>query len=467
MLKKGGQCYFIGIGGIAMAQAALLLKEMGYAVRGSDTSLHPPSEQLLQGGKITVKEGYDAVHLSPPPDLVVIGNSVSRGNPEIEAVLDQGIPYTSLPGLIEEVLLNEKRSIVVAGTHGKTTTASLLAWLLFDGGMDPSFMIGGVALNFGQGYRLGDGEWAVMEGDEYDSAFFDKGPKFLHYRPQVVILTSIEYDHADIYQDLEAVQNAFRQLLAIIPKEGIVIANTDDVVVRDMVSKAPCLVETFGAEGFWSPKGVLTTSEGTVFHLRRGGEDIGEFTIPLWGEHNLSNAVGAMIAANLIGLTIPQIKEGLQTFQGVRRRMEVVREAGDITVIDDFAHHPTSIRETLRAVRARFPKGRLWAIFEPRSQTMRRDILQGELATALQEADHVVIGRIFSLPSQGEVLDPQRVAQEIRKAKGDAAARYLEAPEEIVAHCVEEAAPGDVIVVMSSGHFAGLPERIFTALSST
>lgn len=467
MLKKGGQCYFIGIGGIAMAQAALLLKEMGYAVRGSDTSLHPPSEQLLQGGKITVKEGYDAVHLSPPPDLVVIGNSVSRGNPEIEAVLDQGIPYTSLPGLIEEVLLNEKRSIVVAGTHGKTTTASLLAWLLFDGGMDPSFMIGGVALNFGQGYRLGDGEWAVMEGDEYDSAFFDKGPKFLHYRPQVVILTSIEYDHADIYQDLEAVQNAFRQLLAIIPKEGIVIANTDDVVVRDMVSKAPCLVETFGAEGFWSPKGVLATSEGTVFHLRRGGEDIGEFTIPLWGEHNLSNAVGAMIAANLIGLTIPQIKEGLQTFQGVRRRMEVVREAGDITVIDDFAHHPTSIRETLRAVRARFPKGRLWAIFEPRSQTMRRDILQGELATALQEADHVVIGRIFSLPSQGEVLDPQRVAQEIRKAKGDAAARYLEAPEEIVAHCVEEAAPGDVIVVMSSGHFAGLPERIFTALSST
>jgi UDP-N-acetylmuramate: L-alanyl-gamma-D-glutamyl-meso-diaminopimelate ligase len=467
MLQKGGHCYFIGIGGIAMAQAALLLKEMGYQVRGSDPALHPPTDRLLHEGKIVVEQGYDAAHLSPPPDLVVIGNSVSRGNPEVEAVLDHGIPYTSLPGLIEELLLNEKRSAVVAGTHGKTTTASLLAWLLFAGGMDPSFMVGGVALNFGQGYRLGSGEWTVLEGDEYDSAFFDKGPKFLHYRPQVVILTSIEYDHADIYQDLEAVKSAFGQLLAIIPKDGILIANTDDRVVSDLVSAVPCRVETFGAAGLWSPKGVRATSEGTFFHLQRGGEDIREFTIPLWGAHNVTNAVGAVAVASLIGLTIPQIKEGLRTFQGVRRRMEVVGEARGITVIDDFAHHPTAIRETLRAIRSRFPDGRLWAVFEPRSQTMRRDILHGELTTALQEADHVVIGRIFSPPSQGEALDPSRVAQEINRAKGDCAARYLEDAEEIVAHCVAETAPGDVIVVMSSGHFAGLPERIFTALSNT
>jgi UDP-N-acetylmuramate: L-alanyl-gamma-D-glutamyl-meso-diaminopimelate ligase len=464
MLKQGAHCYFIGIGGIAMAQAALLLKEMGYQVRGSDPALHPPTDRLLHEGKIIVEEGYDAAHLTPPPDLVVIGNAVSRGNPEVEAVLDHGIPYTSLPGLIEESLLRERLSAVVAGTHGKTTTASLLAWLLFAGEMDPSFMVGGVALNFGQGYRLGHGEWAVLEGDEYDSAFFDKGPKFLHYRPQVVILTSIEYDHADIYHDVEAVKGAFRHLLAIIPKEGTLIANTDDGVVSDMVSGAPCRVETFGAAGLWSPKGVRSTSEGTVFNLQRSGEDKGAFTIPLWGVHNVSNAVGVVIAASLIGLTIPQIKEGLRTFQGVRRRMEVVGEARGITVIDDFAHHPTAIRETLRGVRSRFPKGRLWAIFEPRSQTMRRAILQGELTTALQEADHVVIGRIFSPPSQGEALDPSRVAQEISRAKGDAAARYLEAPEEIVSHCLSEAAPGDVIVVMSSGHFAGLPERIFTAL---
>jgi UDP-N-acetylmuramate: L-alanyl-gamma-D-glutamyl-meso-diaminopimelate ligase len=466
MLKKGGHCYFIGIGGIAMAQAALLLKEMGYQVRGSDPALHPPTDQLLQEGKIVVEPGYDAAHLFPPPDLVVIGNAVSRGNPEVEAVLDHGIPYTSLPGLIEESLLRERLSAVVAGTHGKTTTASLLAWLLFAGGMDPSFMVGGVALNFGQGYRLGHGEWAVLEGDEYDSAFFDKGPKFLHYRPQVVILTSIEYDHADIYQDVEAVKSVFRQLLAIIPKEGTLIANTDDGVVSEMVSAAPCRLETFGAAGLWSPKKMRATSEGTIFHLQRGGEDMEEFTLPLWGVHNVSNAVGAVIAASLIGLTIPQIKEGLRTFQGVRRRMEVVGEARGITVIDDFAHHPTAIRETLRAVRARFPKGRLWAIFEPRSQTMRRDILQGELTTALQEADHVVIGRIFSPPSQGEALDPNKVVQEIRKAKGDAAARYLEDPEEIVFHCLSDAAPGDVIVVMSSGHFSGLPQRIFTALKN-
>jgi UDP-N-acetylmuramate: L-alanyl-gamma-D-glutamyl-meso-diaminopimelate ligase len=339
MLKKGGHCYFIGIGGIAMAQAALLLKEMGYQVRGSDPALHPPTDRLLQKGKIVVEQGYDAAHLTPPPDLVVIGNSVSRGNPEVEAVLDDGIPYISLPGLIEEVLLNEKRSAVVAGTHGKTTTASLLAWLLFAGGMDPSFMVGGVALNFDQGYRLGHGEWAVLEGDEYDSAFFDKGPKFLHYRPQVVILTSIEYDHADIYQDVEAVKNAFGQLLAIIPKGGTLIANTDDEIVRELTTEVQCQVETFGAKGLWSPKGVRMTPEGTVFRLQRGSEEMEEFTTPLWGAHNVSNTVGAVAVASLIGLTIPQIKEGLRTFQGVRRRMEVVGETGGITVIDDFAHH--------------------------------------------------------------------------------------------------------------------------------
>jgi UDP-N-acetylmuramate: L-alanyl-gamma-D-glutamyl-meso-diaminopimelate ligase len=464
MLKKGGHCYFIGIGGIAMAQAALLLKEMGYQVRGSDPALHPPTDRLLHEGKVVVEHGYDVAHLSPPPDLVVIGNSVSRGNPEVETVLDQGIPYTSLPGLIEENLLRDRLSAVVAGTHGKTTTASLLAWLIFAGGMDPSFMVGGVALNFGQGYRLGSGEWAIIEGDEYDSAFFDKGPKFLHYRPQVVILTSIEYDHADIYHDVEAIKSAFRQLLAIIPQDGTLIANTDDEIVRELITEAQCLVETFGAAGLWSAQGVRVTSQGTEFRLQRGGEDMEEFTIPLWGVHNVSNAVGAVIAASQIGLTIPQIKEGLRTFQGVRRRMEVVGEARGITVIDDFAHHPTAIRETLRAVRSRFPNGRLWAVFEPRSQTMRRDILQGELTTALNEADHVVLGRIFSLPSQGEVLNPHRVVKEIRKAKGDAAAAYLEDPAEIVSYCVEGVKRGDVIVVMSSGYFAGLPELIFTAL---
>lgn len=467
MLIKDGQCYFIGIGGIAMAQAALLLQEMGYQVRGSDPALHPPTDRLLHEGKIVVEQGYDAVHLSPPPDLVVIGNSVSRGNPEVEAVLDQGIPYTSLPGLIEEVLLNEKRSAVVAGTHGKTSTASLLAWLLFAGGLDPTFLVGGVPLNFDQGYRLGSGEWAILEGDEYDSAFFDKGPKFLHYRPQVVILTSIEYDHADIYHDVEAVKSAFGQLLAIIPKEGVLIANTDDEIVRELMTEVQCQVETFGAAGLWSPTGVRATSEGTSFRLEWGREDMGEFTISLWGRHNVSNAIGVVAAARLIGLTIPQIKKGLRIFQGVRRRMEVVGEARGITVIDDFAHHPTAIRETLKGVRSRFPKGRLWAIFEPRSQTMRRDVLQGELTTALQEADHVVIGRIFSPPSEGEALDPSRVAQEISREKGDGAARYLEDADEIVAHCVEEAASGDVIVLMSSGHFAGLPERIFTALRTS
>jgi len=464
MLKKGAHCYFIGIGGIAMAQAALLLQEMGYAVRGSDASLHPPSDHLLQEGNIAVEKGYDAAHLLPSPDLVVIGNAVSRGNPEVEAVLDKGIPYLSLPGLIEEVLLDKRHSAVVAGTHGKTTTASLLAWLLFHGGLDPSFLIGGVPLNFGRGYRSGKGEWVVLEGDEYDSAFFDKQPKFLHYRPEVVILTSIEYDHADIYKNLEEVKHAFGQLLAIIPKEGILIACIDDAVVGEIISGAQCRVETFGEKGKWSPRRVRVTSRGTIFSLHRGGEVLGELEIPLWGDHNLSNAVGAAVAAFLIGLPMARISEGLRTFQGVRRRMEVIGETRGITVMDDFAHHPTAIRETLRGVRARFPQARLWAVFEPRSQTMRRQVFQEELAAALGKADQVVIGKIFSPPSQGEALDPNRVVEEIRRAKGAAAATYVEDSKEIVAHCIEGAAPGDVIVVMSSGHFAGLPQRILTAL---
>ncbi len=464
MLKKGAHCYFIGIGGIAMAQAALLLLEMGYRVTGSDTSLHPPTDQLLQERDVKVEQGYDAVHLTPPPDLVVIGNAVSRGNLEVEAVLEKGIPYLSLPALIEEVLLDKRRSAVVAGTHGKTTTTALLAWLLFSGGLDPSFLIGGVPLNFHRGFRSGKGEWVVLEGDEYDSAFFDKQPKFLHYLPQVVVLTSIEYDHADIYPDFEAVKRAFRQLLAIIPKKGTIIINADDEVVREIVSDARCRVETYGKEGRWSTSAKRVTPQGTVFQLQRDGETLGELEIPLWGDHNLSNALGAAVAASMIGLSFTQIREGFRTFRGVRRRMEVIGEAGGITLIDDFAHHPTAIRETLRGLRLRFPKARLWAVFEPRSQTMRRRVFQEELAAALKEADQVVIGKVFSPPAQDAALDPNRVAQEIREAKGETAAAYLEDPEEIVSLCVAGASPGDVIVVMSSGHFDGLPQRIFTAL---
>jgi UDP-N-acetylmuramate: L-alanyl-gamma-D-glutamyl-meso-diaminopimelate ligase len=447
-----------------MSQAALLLQEMGYRVRGSDTSLYPPTEQLLREGNISVEKGYEAVHLCPCPDVVVIGNAVSRGNPEVEAVLDKAIPYLSLPALIRECILKGKRSAVVAGTHGKTTTTSLLAWMLFAGEMDPAFLAGGIPLNFGRGYRAGHGEWAVLEGDEYDSAFFDKQPKFLHYQPQAVILTSIEYDHADIYHNLEEIKRAFRQLIAIIPEDGTLIACSDDAVVRGMIANTPCRVETYGKMGRWSPKEVRATPLGTVFYLQRDGEIIGELEIPLWGEHNVVNTIGAVVAASHIGLSLAGIREGLRTFQGVRRRMELIGETGGIAVIDDFAHHPTAIRETLRAVKSRFPTKRRWAVFEPRSQTMRRKIFQDELAAALGEADRVVIGRVFSPPPQEETLDPHTVVQKIREAKGAAAARYLEDPEEIVSYCAAEATPGDVFAVMSSGHFEGMPERIYKAL---
>ncbi len=464
--EKGQTIYFLGIGGIAMAQAALLLKEMGYEVKGSDTSLYPPTDRLLQEGGIIVKEGYDPAHLCPRPDMVVIGNAISRGNPEVETILEEGIPYLSLPELIRRMLLSKRRSMVVAGTHGKTTTASLLAWLMFRAGLDPSFLIGGIPINFGRGVHLGRGDWVVLEGDEYDSAFFDKRPKFLHYLPGVIILNNIEYDHADIYRNLEEVKLSFRRLIDVIPPEGIIVACADDEAVGEVICKAPCRVETFGAAGKWSPKGVKVTQKGINFRLQRGKEELGEFGLPLWGEHNLRNALGAVVAAYLIGLPLPEIQEGLRTFQGVRRRMEVVGKARGVTVIDDFAHHPTAVRAVLQAARSRFPGRRLWAIFEPRTQTMRRGILQGELALALGEADRAVIGKV-PLNSTQEGLDPQRLVQQIRGVKGDAAAIYLEDPRQIIVYCVEEVARGDVILVMSSGYFAGLPWKILDALKNS
>jgi UDP-N-acetylmuramate: L-alanyl-gamma-D-glutamyl-meso-diaminopimelate ligase len=449
-----------------MAQAALLLQEMGYRVRGSDAGLHPPTDQLLRDGNIVVDKGYASAHLSPRPDVVVIGNAVSRGNPEVEELLAQGIPYLSLPVLIKEVLLAQRQSAVVAGTHGKTTTTSLLSWLLVAGGLDPSFLVGGVPLNFGRGYRAGAGGWAVLEGDEYDSAFFDKGPKFLHYQPSLVVLTSIEFDHADIYQDLEGVKDAFRRLIALIPREGTLIACSDDPVVKEVIAGAQCHVETYGQTGMWSARGLWGTAQGTIFSLQQGDKKLGELEVPLWGEHNISNVVAAVAAARRIGLSLTQIREGLLAFQGVRRRMETVGETGGITVIDDFAHHPTAVRETLRALQSRFPERRLWAVFEPRSQTMRRKVLQEGLAQALTEADRVVLGRPFSPPAPEEALDSGKVVEEINRYKGDGAAVYLEATDQIVALCTAEAKPGDVIAVMSSGHFEGLPTRIFSALKN-
>jgi UDP-N-acetylmuramate: L-alanyl-gamma-D-glutamyl-meso-diaminopimelate ligase len=461
--ERGRTIYFIGIGGIVMAQAALLLQELGYHVRGADTTLYPPADQLLKEGEVPIEEGYDATHLFPHPDLVVIGNSVSRGNPEVEVVLDEGIPYLSLPELIRKVFLQRRRSVVVTGTHGKTTTASLLAWLLFRGGLDPSFIIGGVPLNFGRGFRYGEGDWVVLEGDEYDSAFFDKRPKFLHYLPRMVILNNIEYDHADIYRDLEEIKLSFCHLLRMIPNKGVVIGCADDKVTMEIISQVSCQTETFGTKGKWSLKDVIISPKGTSFCLLEGKENLGTFDVTLWGEHNLKNTLAAVVTAHLLGISIPKIREGLRTFQGVKRRMEVVGEVRGIMVIDDFAHHPTAVRETLRAVRSRFNSGRLWAIFEPRTQTIRRGFLQRELALALGEAEKVVIGKVLPT-ADGKGLDPQLLLQEIKGVKGTHAL-YVENLQEIVTLCVEGVEPGDVVLVMSSGYFDGLPRRIFDALT--
>ena len=452
---KGKDLYFIGIGGIAMAQAALLAQQLGYRVRGADQGLYPPASELLLEGGVEIHLGYDPSHLSPKPDLVIIGNALSRGNPEVEEVLNQRIPFISLPSFIKRTLIEGRTPLVVAGTHGKTTTSSLLAWFLFRGGLDPSFFIGGVARNFERGWRLGRGEVVVIEGDEYDSAFFDKRPKFVHYLPQMVILNDVEYDHADIYHDIEAVKGAFLQLMRLLPSRGRLILSGQGEAAKEISSQVPCPIERV-APGKWWYKIEREDERGIRFRLLKGGEDLGDFHLPLWGRHNLRNAIGAMVAAHLLGLPWDRIRDGLKEFKGVRRRLEVVGRERGVMVIDDFAHHPTAVRETLSTLKSLFPQARVWAIFEPRTGTLRRGYLLGDLLKALSLADRAILGS--SPEVRGKLaFDPQ-------EATAGSDVLWVEETGEIIRRVVSEATPGDVVVVMSSGSFDSLPQRLLDAL---
>ena len=460
--------YLIGIGGAAMAPLAGMLAERGYEVTGSDTGVYPPASTLLEKLGIAWKNGFRETNLAPRPDLAVIGNAVSRGNIELEFVLDNKIPYRSLPETIQEFFLPGHDSLVVSGTHGKTTTTSLLAWIFHVAGRRPDFLIGGVAENFGKSYGLGGGREFIVEGDEYDSAFFDKGPKFLHYRPDDLIVTSLEFDHADIYADLAAIELQFRRLVNLVPRRGRIVCWGESATVRGVVAKAFCPVETYGFSGdnLWIAGDLEFRDGATHFRAARKAEERARVALPLVGRHNVLNALAALAIADGRGIPRDAIEEALRTFRGVARRMQIRGEAGGVTIVDDFAHHPTAIRATIEAAHARWPRRRLWVAFEPRSNTMRRRIFEGDLAAALAAADGAVLGAVnrAQLLSDAERLSPERVVESVRAAGRRAEA--LNSASEIAEFLSGELREGDIMLVLSNGSFDGLCEKLLALLTS-
>jgi UDP-N-acetylmuramate: L-alanyl-gamma-D-glutamyl-meso-diaminopimelate ligase len=460
--------HFIGICGTGMATVAAMLKRTGVDVGGSDQNVYPPMSDFLAAEGIPVRAGYDAARVTADLDFVVVGNAISRGNPELEEVLDRKLRYRSLPEVIRERFLWDARSIVIAGTHGKTTTTALAGWLLTCGGLDPSVLVGGIARNLGDGgssYRLGRGRDFVLEGDEYDSAFFDKTAKFLKYLPDLAVVGNVEYDHADIYPDLGAVMQAFRRLSALVPRHGLLVLGADSVGSASLRDHAVSRSVTFGIdrEADWMASDIVPSGAETAFTVRHRGALVGSFTVPLLGGHNVRNALASIIVASEAGLPAGRIAEGLRLFTGVKRRLDAVGTADGVTVYDDFAHHPTAVAETLAGVRAAHPGARIWAVFEPRSASSCRRVFQADFARAFRAADHVVIAPVFrsTLP-EGERLSVTELAHEVR-ALGRPA-RAAESLDQIVAILAAEAAPGDLVVMMSNGGFGGVHGRVLQAI---
>jgi UDP-N-acetylmuramate: L-alanyl-gamma-D-glutamyl-meso-diaminopimelate ligase len=460
--------HLIAVCGTGMASLAGLLKEKGFAVTGSDQNVYPPMSDQLAALGVVVMTGYKPENLdSAKPDLVVVGNAISRDNPEVLEVQKRGFPLLSMPQAIAKFFLEDRFPIVVAGTHGKTTTASLLAWILERSGQSPGFFVGGILKNFGRSYQVGTGDTFVLEGDEYDTAFFDKGPKFLHYRPRMLVLNSVEFDHADIYRNLEHVMETFAKLVALLPKDGILFGDGDNANVRELIGKAPCRVVTFGLDA-----GATLTADGVTFgdkarfRALRDGREIGVFESPLPGRHNLKNLLGVIGIALELGITAADIQRALAEFESVKRRQEVLGTFRGVTLIDDFAHHPTAVAETLAALRGRYGRSKLWAIFEPRSNTTRRNIFQKDFVRAFDDADEIVFAAPYlaeKIPA-GERLHPEEIVADLA-ARGKKA-RFIPSVDDIVAVLSREAQDGDVVCFLSNGGFGGIYQKAISALKS-
>jgi len=466
--REARRIHLIGICGTAMATLAAMLKRRGYDVRGSDQDVYPPMSDFLAAEGVPVSSGYKAEHITSDLDLVVVGNAISRGNAELEEVLDRKIRYCSLPEAIRDNFLWGARSVVVAGTHGKTTTTALAGWVLTHGGLDPSVLVGGIARNFGEAgssYRMGQGRDFVIEGDEYDSAFFDKTAKFLKYLPDIAVVNNVEFDHADIYADMSAVTLAFRRLVALVPRRGLLLLGADSAAALALKQHAVSRVETFGtgSDVDWQASHLAPAGTSTMFRVRRGGAPFGQFEVPLVGAHNVRNALAAIAIAVEAGMSAERIGDALREFRGVKRRLEVVGTAAGVTIYDDFAHHPTAVAETLAGLRASNPDVRIWAVFEPRSASSCRRIFQEDFAKAFGSANEVLVAPVFrsTLP-EAERLSVPRLVRDLTDR--GLSAREADSIDDIVAGIVREHRPGDLVVLMSNGGFGGIHQKLLRAL---
>jgi UDP-N-acetylmuramate: L-alanyl-gamma-D-glutamyl-meso-diaminopimelate ligase len=469
-MSEAKHVHVIGIGGSAMAPLAGMLREQGYRVTGSDSGVYPPASMLLESLGISFYNTFDAAHLRPAPDLVIVGNIIARGNPELEEVLDRKIPYRSLPEILEEVFLPGRHSIVVSGTHGKTTTTAMLAWIFHSAGRRPNFLVGGVAENFGKSYGLGGGAEFILEGDEYETAFWDRGPKFFHYHPDDLIITSLEFDHADIYADFETYELAFRRLVNLVPRTGRVViwgdTNDSGPALGRAASRAFCPVERYGfwQANDWAADQVAVDGEKTRFRVTHRNKPFGEFELAATGRHNVLNSLAAIAVAHGRGISADSLGKALATFRSVKRRMDVKGEYGGVLVVDDFAHHPTAVRATIEAARSRWPNRRLWAILEPRSNSMRRKVFQESLPKALALADRIVLGGVFRAQQLGDDnrMDPESVAVSVRELGREA--RALAGSDAIAEYLCTETKRGDLLLIMSNGSFDGLCEKLVKRL---
>ena len=458
--------YLIAICGTGMAALAGLLRGAGYRVSGSDTNIYPPMSVLLENAGIPVLLGYRKENITGDIDLVIVGNAVSKTNEEVQSVLEAGLDYMSFPEALSHFFLDGRKSLVVTGTHGKTTTASLLSWVLHDSGRKPGFMVGGWLKNFDSNHLVPEGDYFVTEGDEYDSAFFDKGPKFLHYRPDVSILTSIEFDHADIFKDLDQIKDAFRKYVSMIRPEGVILVKHADANIQDVLGEAVCRIETYGyLDGAdWRIGDYQFEGGYGSFSLFYQGEKKGDFQLAMIGRHNVENAAAVAALCLGLGLTVKEINSAFKSFQGIKRRQEVVGVKKGVTVLDDFAHHPTAIRLTLEAVKEAYPGQRVWAVFEPRTATSRRKVFEQDFPDSFLGADRVVFAGLFAPEKirEKDRLDPERVVTLIRQKGGNA--NFIPEVDDIVGFMAENVENRDVVLVMSSGGFGGIHQKILDRL---
>lgn len=450
-----------------MASLAGMLIQQGHTVTGSDENVYPPMSLELERLGIKISEGYRPENIAGHPNFIVVGNAITRGNPELEFALNQKLYYTSMAAVVQDNFIRGHHSIVVAGTHGKTTTTSLMAWAMERAGANPSFLVGGVAENFQSSFRVTGAEYFVIEGDEYDTAYFDKGPKFMHYLPDTVILNNIEFDHADIYRDLEAVKFAFSRLINLVPATGSLIAGWDSEIVRELSKRAFCRLDSFGIDegANWRARAIEFTGNMTTFTVEVAGHRFASYRTPLAGSFNVRNCLAVIATCESLGLDRNAVADSLAEFKSVKRRMEVRGAVRGVTVIDDFAHHPTAVRETLAAARAKYPGCRLVAIFEPRSYTAQIRAFQEQFELALSEADSIVVAGLFHPEryTADSAVSPVEMAGNLRRLGREA--EFIPAVDEIVSHLSARLKNNDVVVIMSNGSFGGIHDKLMLALA--